>query len=257
MGSRDVGVTIDGRIDEAIWRDVPGYDNMLVMDPDTLVEPRYKTDVRLFYTDKGLYIAAFMEQPKDTLVSRLSSRDQFINRDEFGITLDTSGEGLYGYWFVSNLGGSVMDGKVAPERQFSREWDGPWLSATAEVDGGWSTEMFLPWSMMTMATVERGERKLGFWMMRKVAYLDERWSWPALPFTSKRFMSALPNMRTPDVQPKQQVSFFPTCLRLKTRSPARTIIGLVPMCLGGRHLTSRLLPPSIRTLVRWSPMTLW
>ena len=209
MGSRDVGVTIDGRIDEAIWRDVPGYDNMLVMDPDTLVEPRYKTDVRLFYTDKGLYIAAFMEQPKDTLVSRLSSRDQFINRDEFGITLDTSGEGLYGYWFVSNLGGSVMDGKVAPERQFSREWDGPWLSATAEVDGGWSTEMFLPWSMMTMATVERGERKLGFWMMRKVAYLDERWSWPALPFTSKRFMSALPNMRTPDVQPKQQVSFFP------------------------------------------------
>ena len=69
MGSRDVGVTIDGRIDEAIWRDVPGYDNMLVMDPDTLVEPRYKTDVRLFYTDKGLYIAAFMEQPKDTLVS--------------------------------------------------------------------------------------------------------------------------------------------------------------------------------------------
>ena len=60
MGSRDVGVTIDGRIDEAIWRDVPGYDNMLVMDPDTLVEPRYKTDVRLFYTDKGLYIAAFM-----------------------------------------------------------------------------------------------------------------------------------------------------------------------------------------------------
>ena len=209
MGNRDVGVTIDGRIDEAIWRDVPGYDNMLVMDPDTLVEPRYKTDVRLFYTDKGLYIAAFMEQPKDTLVSRLSSRDQFINRDEFGITLDTSGEGLYGYWFVSNLGGSVMDGKVAPERQFSREWDGPWLSATAEVEGGWSTEMFLPWSMMTMATVERGERKLGFWMMRKVAYLDERWSWPALPFTSKRFMSALPNMRTPDVQPKQQVSFFP------------------------------------------------
>ena len=41
---------------------MPGYDNMLVMDPDTLVEPRYKTDVRLFYTDKGLYIAAFMER---------------------------------------------------------------------------------------------------------------------------------------------------------------------------------------------------
>ena len=54
-----------------------------------------------------------------TLVSRLSSRDQFLNRDEFGVTLDTSGQGLYG-WFASSLGGSIMNGKVAPERQFSR-----------------------------------------------------------------------------------------------------------------------------------------
>ena len=207
--SADIDITIDGRIDEAVWSQVPGYDNMLVMEPDTLEQPRYKTDVRFFYTDQGLYVAAFMEQPKDTLVSRLSSRDQFINRDEFGLTLDTSGEGLYGYWFVSNLGGSMMDGKVAPERQFSREWDGPWLSATAELDDGWSMEMFLPWSMMTMAEVIDGERRLGFFMMRKVAYLDERWSWPALPFTSKRFMSALPQLRTPDVEQRQQVSFFP------------------------------------------------
>jgi len=69
--------------------------------------------------------------------------------------------------------------------------------------------MFLPWSMMTMAEVIDGERRLGFFMMRKVAYLDERWSWPALPFTSKRFMSALPQLRTPDVEQRQQVSFFP------------------------------------------------
>ena len=121
-------MNIDGRMDESIWSEVPGYDNMLVIEPDTLTDPRYKTDMRMFYTDKGLYIAAFMEQPPETMVARLSSRDEFINRDAFGITLDTSGEGLYGYWFSVNLGGSVMDGKVAAERQFSREWDGPWTS---------------------------------------------------------------------------------------------------------------------------------
>ena len=62
---------------------------------------------------------------------------------------------------------------------------------------------------MTMAEVIDGERRLGFFMMRKVAYLDERWRWPALPFTSERFMSALPQLRTPDVEQRQQVSFFP------------------------------------------------
>ena len=206
----DVSINIDGRMDESIWSQIPGYDNMLVMNPDTLVQPRYETDVRLFYTDKGLYIAAVMQQPKETLVSRLSSRDQFLNRDEFGVTLDTSGQGLYGYWFASSLGGSMMDGKVAPERQFSREWDGPWASATAELENGWSTEMFLPWSMMTMGPVDGdGERRFGFFFMRNVAYLDERWSWPALPFTSKRFMSALPSMRLPQVESKQQIAFFP------------------------------------------------
>lgn len=206
----EVSIKIDGRIDESVWAELPAYDNMLVMNPDTLAQPRYKTDIRLFYSDEGLYVAALMEQPKESLVSRLSSRDQLINRDEFGITLDTSGEGLYGYWFASSLGGSMMDGKVAPERQFSREWDGPWVTATAELENGWSTEMFLPWSMMTMGPVgDDGERRFGFFFMRNVAQLDERWSWPALPFTSKRFMSALPSMRLPEVKPKQQVVFFP------------------------------------------------
>ena len=110
---------IDGRLDEAVWQQVPGYDNMLVMDPDTLADPRYKTDARFFYTEEGLYVGVYMQQPPETLIARLSSRDLFINRDAVGITLDTSGEGLYGYWFSVNLGGSVMDGKVAAERQFS------------------------------------------------------------------------------------------------------------------------------------------
>jgi hypothetical protein len=173
-------MSMDGRLDEAVWQQVPGYDNMLVMDPDTLADPRYKTDARFFYTEEGLYVGVHMQQPPETLIARLSSRDEFINRDSIGITLDTSGDGLYGYWFVVNLGGSVMDGKVAAERQFSREWDGPWTSASAELADGWSAEMFLPWSMMTMADAEDGQRELGFWINRKVAYLDERWSWPGV-----------------------------------------------------------------------------
>ena len=29
---------MDGRLDEPVWEQVPGYDNMLVMDPDTLAD---------------------------------------------------------------------------------------------------------------------------------------------------------------------------------------------------------------------------
>lgn len=203
-----VDIKLDGLLDESIWKEVPGHDDMLVIEPDHLISPQYSTKAHYLYTDRGMYIGVKMEQPPETMIARLSSRDAFINRDSYGITLDTSGEGLYGYWFTVNLGGSVMDGKVLPERQFSREWDGPWRWGTAELDDGWSTELFLPWSMMAMPK-NADKRKIGFWANRKVAYIDERWSTPALPFTNARFMSALGTLEFENVEPGAQFAVFP------------------------------------------------
>ncbi|MYE13074.1 MAG: hypothetical protein F4X99_15755, partial [Gammaproteobacteria bacterium] len=205
---RDLDVVLDGVLDEAVWAETPGYDGMRVIQPDTLVEPRYRTVVRYLYTERGLYVGAWMEQPPETLLARLSSRDEHINRDNFGITLDTSGEGLYGFWFTINLGGTVMDGKVEPERQFTVEWDGPWESATAELSDGWSAEVFLPWSMLSMPAVT-DDREMGIWVDRQVAHIDERWSWPALPFTAARFLSAFGRLKVPGVAPRQELSLFP------------------------------------------------
>ena len=201
-------IVIDGHVVEAAWQTVPAYDNMRVMEPETLAEPTYATASRFIYTDDGLYVSAVMAQPPETLVARLSSRDQYINRDGYGITLDTSGEGLYGYWFTVNLGGSLADGKVAAERTITHQWDGPWRGAAAETENGWSAEMFLPWSMMSMPQ-SGDERVLGFWVDRKVAHMDERYSWPVLPFTSPRFMSALKPMAVADVRPAKEWAVFP------------------------------------------------
>ena len=122
--------------------------------------------------------------------------------------MDTSGDGHYGYWFAVNLGGSVQDGKVAPERRYTKQWDGPWQRGTAELADGWSLEMFLPWSMMAMPR-SAGPRRMGFWTNRRVAHLDERWSAPPRPFTVARFMSDLGQMRFGEVQPRRQLDFFP------------------------------------------------
>ena len=74
-------VRIDGVLDEPAWSNLPAYDEFRVLEPDTLADTPYATRVRMFYTDKGLYVGIDMEQPADTLVARLSSRDQFLNRD--------------------------------------------------------------------------------------------------------------------------------------------------------------------------------
>ena len=171
----DAPVVIDGRLDDAVWQNLPEYDEFSVTDPDTLVKPSHETRVRLFYNDEGLYLGILMRQPKETLIARLSSRDnREIKRDNINLTLDTSGEGRYGYWFGINLGDTQMDGTLLPERQFSNDWDGAWRGATTPLEDGWSAEMFIPWGIVSMPKVE-GERRIGLYMSRFVAYLDERW----------------------------------------------------------------------------------
>lgn len=204
----EVNIVIDGKLDEPLWARLPTHDNMEVIEPDTLEKGQFQTLSRFFYTDEGLYIGVWSEQDPLTLVSRLTSRDRYIARDDISFTLDPSGEGLYGYWFGVNLGGTLMDGTVLPERQYSSQWDGPWHGASAETENGWSTEMFLPWSMMSMPQTG-GTREMGFYISRRVSYLDERWSWPALPKTRRVLMSGLQPFRLEDINPTGQYTLYP------------------------------------------------
>ena len=202
-------IRIDGRLDEAAWQGIAGVDSFQVIDPDTLADPRYRTLVRMFYTDRGLYASFEMEQPPDTLVTWFSGRDNGrLNRDNVGVTLDTSGEGRYGYWVNLALGGNQVDGTVLPERQFSRDWDGAWYGATSITETGWNAEILLPWSQVAMPRAE-GVRTLRAYASRKVAAIDERWAVPALPGTQPLFMSALQPLELNDVDPRQQWSLFP------------------------------------------------
>ena len=204
----DANIKLDGRLDEAIWSEIPGFDRMIVSDPDTLEKPTHQTRSRILYTDKGLFVAAEMEQPVETLVERLSSRDESVNRDDYGFLVDSSGEGLYGYFFNLSLGGSKRDGKIAPEQNITDQWDGPWEGETARTADGWSMEMFIPWSALSMPDGAQ-DRKIAIAIFRKVAYMDERYSFPALPFSQARFISAFEPVRIEGVDPKQQWEVYP------------------------------------------------
>ncbi|MEM7221204.1 MAG: DUF5916 domain-containing protein [Pseudomonadota bacterium] len=200
---------LNGQLNEAVWERAARFSTFTVIEPDTLVAPDHETEVRLFYTKDALYVGMRAEQPLQTQSQRLSGRDDFFNRDSFSITLDTSGEGLYGYWFSVALGGSLADGKVAPERQFTREWDGPWDGRTHREDDAWYAEMRLPWSMMAMPRSTESVRSIGVYASRQLGYRDERHAFPALPSTGARFMSALQPTELPGVKPRQQLDVYP------------------------------------------------
>ena len=205
----DAKIRIDGRLDEPEWQLVALLGDFYGVSPDTLEAADLSTRVRFFYTDAGLYVSADMDQDPATLLERLSSRDQGqINRDYFSFTLDTSGNGRYGFWFQLNLGGSVSDGTLLPEQQYSRQWDGAWHGATARSESGWTAEMFIPWSILSMPE-EAGDREMAIYVSRNVAYRNQRWGWPGLPFTRPKFMSVFQRIRLGNVNPRQQWAAYP------------------------------------------------
>ena len=204
----EASITLDGRVDESVWTSVPPYTKLLVIDPDTLAEPDYPSAARIFYTDKGIYVGAVLEQPVDTLVERLSTRDKRLSRDDFSLSLDASGDGSYGYFFMISLGGTKGDGKILPERNISREWDGAWEGKTTVTDSGWSAEMFIPWSILSMPGAQ-DRRSLPFTVSRYVAHKSERWMRPPLPRTSPTFISGFQPMELTGVNPKQAWEVFP------------------------------------------------
>ena len=204
----DATVNIDGALDDAIWHQVNEIDTMYVIYPPTLDTPHHHTTVRMFSTKEGLYVAAAMDQPAETLVRRLSARDKSLNRDSFELTLDTSGEGLFGFWFAVNLGGTKADGKIVPEWTTSDQWDGAWFGESAVTPNGWSAEMYIPWSIVTMPKVS-GSRQMSYFVGRQVAYRNERYGWPGLSYNQPKFMSALQPMDLGDVHPKQHWEIYP------------------------------------------------
>ncbi len=203
-----VDITLDGYLDEAVWQTLPVIDGMRVIQPDTLEPAPVETHSRIFYTERGMYVGVMNYQDPATLVARMSSRDAGIQRDGYVISIDASGEGLYGYFLRMNLGGTFSDGTILPERQINRQWDGPWDAVTRETDEGWVAEIWIPWSMMSLPQ-SGSSRRIGLYTERMVAARGETYSWPALPGTNSEYLSAFQKYELTGVNPATQFTFYP------------------------------------------------
>ncbi len=202
-------IDLNGFVDEAVWQNIPVVDGMKVIDPDTLADAPYQTHVRMFYTERGIYVGAINYQPPGTLVARMTSRDTQLDRDGFVVGIDASGDGLYGYFLRINLGDSLTDASLLPERTMNMQWDGSWNGRTQALDDGWSVEYFIPWAMMPLPQVDE-TRQIGIYLERQLGHLGgEAWSNPALPRTVNQYLSAFEKYELRDIEPRRQLTYYP------------------------------------------------
>jgi hypothetical protein len=174
---------IDGKLDEAAWREAVPISNFVQSQPDAGYPPTEPTVVRVIYDERGLYIGAlcYDSNPDELVITSLeqdfgvggSTRDM----DIFAVTLDTFLDRRSSFIFLVSPGGAYRDGQTFND---SRQVDFAWRAVvdieTTVHDSGYTVEMGIPWTSLRF-DAERGVQDWGLNILRRVRRKNEDTYW--------------------------------------------------------------------------------
>jgi hypothetical protein len=92
----------------------------------------------------------------DSIITRLTRRDEWIDSDHITLYLDPYNDGRSGYFFCVNAGGTMIDGILYNDDWDDESWDGVWESRVSKDEHGWVAEMRIPFSQMRFNNSEQG-----------------------------------------------------------------------------------------------------
>jgi Domain of unknown function (DUF5916) len=142
-------ITIDGILNEAVWQGTPSVNLFIQRDPVEGVEPSQKTVVYVAYDDDAIYFAARMfDSHPDSIIARLTRRDNYIASDYLIFGLDPYRDKRSGYFFQINAAGTLSDGVLYNDDWSDNSWDAVWEGKACIDDKGWTVEIRIPFSQI-------------------------------------------------------------------------------------------------------------
>ncbi|MCH8326795.1 MAG: carbohydrate binding family 9 domain-containing protein, partial [Bacteroidetes bacterium] len=171
---------IDGILNDSVWNIAKPISDFLQQEPIAGKTPSQKTEVRILYDDKNIYVSfmCYDTDPKKIVARALKLDGAWGADDNISLIFDTFNDKRSGYWFGTNplgmrddalLNGSGFGG-------FNEQWHGIWDVRSAIVDSGWSTELTFPFS--TFKFYNKPVQTWGIEFTRSIARNGEtiRWS---------------------------------------------------------------------------------
>jgi hypothetical protein len=174
----DAPPTIDGRGDDVAWASGPVARDFKVFAPREGAEPTVRTEARVRYDDRALYVLvrAFDSHP-DSIVRRLSRRDTFDDTaDQILIFLDPLRDGRTGNEFVVTAAGVKRDAALVDDGTEDHSWDGVWEAATRIDSLGWVAEFAIPFRQLRF--VDHRAPVFGIFVGRWIGRSGERMAVP-------------------------------------------------------------------------------
>ncbi|MEP7065993.1 MAG: DUF5916 domain-containing protein [Gemmatimonadota bacterium] len=170
---------LDGKDDDAIWRTAPEITAFQQFSPTSGGNASFRTAAKVAFDDRYLYVLVRMYDPHpDSIRAFLSRRDVPTPSDRVKIMIDSYHDRRTGYELAVNPRGVKSDSYTFNDSQEDPSWDGVWDVATSIDAQGWIAEYRVPFSQMRFP---RGATHVfGFGVVRDIARLNERDSWPLI-----------------------------------------------------------------------------
>jgi hypothetical protein len=144
-------LTVDGQLDEAVYRDVPAISDFVQNDPREGEPATEKTEVWVLFDDSTLYLVArcWESQPERMVVNEMR-RDNttIVQNDGIAFGLDTFHDRRNAVVFELNAIGGRIDGQVTNERQMNLDWNPVWDLKIGRFESGWTVETAIPFKSL-------------------------------------------------------------------------------------------------------------
>ncbi len=178
--------TIDGRLDDAVWRDAVLITDFVQSNPVEGAAPTESTEVRIAYDSDHLYLG-FYAHYLDTRHIRANrvDRDQTRRDDWFAVMVDPFLDQQRAYRFSVNAYGVQGDAIISGGRRErgppggggDTSWDALFESGGQLVDDGWTAELAIPFKSLRYPAQGAGEHRWGLQITRTMQTKDETVVW--------------------------------------------------------------------------------
>ncbi len=148
---------IDGILDEEVWQEAEVATNFWLQAPIDGERARQKTEVRMSYNDRFVYVAAKCYDDPNYVIQTLK-RDKFGESDEFTLLIDPVGQQTNGFAFMVNAWGAQSEALLSPSSaglagsNIDESWDNKWFVAVQQASDHWTAEFAIPFKTLRYKT---------------------------------------------------------------------------------------------------------
>ncbi len=201
---------IDGVLDDKAWENAEIMTDFVEFRPDNgkPAHKDYKTEVKVVYNDKGIYIGAMLYYPDvNNIPMQFVSRDNFGQADFFLVTINTNDDGQNGFEFVVQSTGNQADSKISNGNE-DFNWSAVWESNVKVNEKGLGVEMMIPYRALRFSN--QPIQSWGFNFHRRLENLNSQYTWNHIDNSVgswTQYDGLIEGFK--DLKPPTRLSFYP------------------------------------------------